>query len=868
MAGSFAVNGLISGLDTQSIIDQLIAIQTTRITRVTEKQAEETNIITLFQQLQGIYLGVRTAANNLKDRTLYEKKGATSSDTDILTVSATPEAVVGSHQFTVKQLAKNNQFVSNRFTDTDATTLGTGNITITQGVGANAINTVLTVDSTNNTLEGIANLIEKSSADVTTNIVKVDDSATPYQLIVTARNAGEANQISISFESSLKASVTGEILGEGAATATQDTDDSDDKTYALRHLPNAGTFTVKVDGSEVKEQFSGTSATASSTGGTLPDSTEHFYVVVAKTNSTETHRSGIFSVTTPAGAGTNSVSLQFNDIQGATDYDIYRIDDTENGGSTEIADFEGQFSLIGTVSDDGSSSFTFTDTSQAQTAALSSLSEGVYTLSATTGAVAFTSDQSGTVTADYEYDLEFVESQAAQDAQIDFGSGSSAVTVRKSSNTITDLINGVTLNLIKEDATQTITVNITRNTLGVSGVVDGFVDALNAVEKFVQDKAFFDTTTNATGPLFGDPNLLSIRTKVASIVTGPVSSIGRDNIRSIAQAGITVSPETGNFVLSLSELNSKLKSDPDQVRDLFASVATATDINIEAIVFTDKTVTSSPSGYEVVITQAAKQGKREGVQDVSGGLLQDETLTITSGSAVANLTLTSGSTAQSAVASINTALENASIKNVVAEFDSTTGKISLRHKEFGSDFSFTVTSSVSSGTAGSTRLGSGNAGLVIAATGQDVAGTINGEAATGVGQILTGNSGNAKTDGLKLQVKLTPDILTLQGTAQGEVVVSSGIAAQLEEFLTFLTDESKDGAIQSAIAQADARAEDFQDTIDTLVERAARDRERLQRQFVQLEQALGALQTTSTFLDGQLRQIQANSEALIRRRAR
>jgi hypothetical protein len=71
--------------------------------------------------------------------------------------------------------------------------------------------------------------------------------------------------------------------------------------------------------------------------------------------------------------------------------------------------------------------------------------------------------------------------------------------------------------------------------------------------------------------------------------------------------------------------------------------------------------------------------------------------------------------------------------------------ISLRHQDFGSEHSFKVASST--------------AGLLSARTnvydtienGLDVQGEINGEEATGVGQILTGNTGNSNTDGLAIR---------------------------------------------------------------------------------------------------------------------
>ena len=71
--------------------------------------------------------------------------------------------------------------------------------------------------------------------------------------------------------------------------------------------------------------------------------------------------------------------------------------------------------------------------------------------------------------------------------------------------------------------------------------------------------------------------------------------------------------------------------------------------------------------------------------------------------------------------------------------------ISLRHKEFGSEHSFQVSST----TAG--LLSSQSDVYDTITNGLDVAGEINGEEATGKGQVLTGNAGNSSTDGLSLR---------------------------------------------------------------------------------------------------------------------
>lgn len=876
MAG-ISIDGLISGLNTSSIIDQLVAIQTSRISTLEARQAAETNNISLFQSLQGLALGVLSSANVLTKQSFFQQRTTSSSDTDILTVTADDDAPLGSTQLTVQQLATKNQFVSNRFADTNITTFGLGTLSITTGTGAGAVTKQVTIDSTNNTVEGIVDLINNSGASVKADILKVDDSTAPFQVIVTANEGGTANAVSLSFDAAIKTSVTGEVLGSGAATATQDTDDSDTTTFGLRHLPNAGTVTIKIDGAAITASLA-----APSTGlgvvsiddntGTLTVGREYAYVVSAVDASGETLQSSTFTHT--LAVGSESIDFSFDDVDGATSYRIYRLDDTEYAatgtGALEATDFQQQDSLIGTVTDDGSASFTFRDTGQAQQAsqrALAAATQG-YTLTESTGAVVFNQAQTGVVTADYEYDFEFKESEQAKDAIVQLGSGANAVTIRKSSNTISDVIEGVTLNLKKVDASTPVIIDVKRNDFSVTGSVDGFIKAVNEFQKFINDNSFFNTETNASGAFLGDSNILTIQTRLNDILLSEVDSLPADQLRSLIGIGVSLAGDTGTFTLGQTRLSGLLKSKAEEVAKVFADVASAADVDIKALGFTEKTKISAASGYAVNITRAATRAQREGIQNVAGGITVEETLTIDVDGTVTSVKLTSGLTAEKAVAAINSALENVNINDARAVFNNATGKISIRHDEYGSSHIVKITSTVANSTAGATGLGASTANSTTVNVGQDVAGTINSEAATGSGQTLTANEGNARTDGLQILVTLTPDSLTTQGSPQGTVVVSRGVASKMKEFLQFLTDTSQEGPIQAALQESDNRISDLQSQIDSVLAQAERARERLIIEFAALEQALGTLQTTSTFLDGQLAQLATTSASIIARGGR
>ena len=107
--------GLISGLDIQGLVTQLIAIEArpkfALINRVQALTAKQTALLSL----QARVLAIRLAAVNFGKDAVFQQKSAFSSNDEILGVTATRFAVPGNYNFVVKRLASSHQLVSNGF---------------------------------------------------------------------------------------------------------------------------------------------------------------------------------------------------------------------------------------------------------------------------------------------------------------------------------------------------------------------------------------------------------------------------------------------------------------------------------------------------------------------------------------------------------------------------------------------------------------------------------------------------------------------------------------------------------------------------------------------------------------------------------
>ncbi len=143
MGGITTGVGLISGIDTASLIEQLIAVESRpRLqmqARVARLQAEQG----AFSQIASKLSALKSVAANLSEASTFNGANATSSLPNILGVTASKTAQPGSYTFIVKQLVKNSQKISQGFATSNVTPVGVTNLSVELGRSGLASNTDL-----------------------------------------------------------------------------------------------------------------------------------------------------------------------------------------------------------------------------------------------------------------------------------------------------------------------------------------------------------------------------------------------------------------------------------------------------------------------------------------------------------------------------------------------------------------------------------------------------------------------------------------------------------------------------------------------------------------------------------------------------
>ncbi|GAB4345126.1 MAG: hypothetical protein Kow0099_25140 [Candidatus Abyssubacteria bacterium] len=465
--------------------------------------------------------------------------------------------------------------------------------------------------------------------------------------------------------------------------------------------------------------------------------------------------------------------------------------------------------------------------------------------------IAFSDSGSLTTGDRFSIDTFVPQIQAAQDASITFGGGvgGAPITIKSSTNQVSGVIPGVTLNLLGADPSTSVRISVQNDTEAVRASIEGFVEAYNQVIDFLNEQLRYDPVTEKGGLLLGDSLLVNVQNEMRRMATDVISGLPADMNR-LSAVGITSIPETGKLVIDYTKLDSALATNLQGVADLFSTSSSSTSPDLVYLSSTEKTIMSA-AGFTVDITQAATRGTLEG-----SALSFPVTLTSTNNQLRLKVDGRESSTLTLTARTYNTGDELATELQAQLNADP---ELAGRHVTVEFIDGHLVFTSASYGSSSSVQLGSEteNSALsalgllgAIATAGQDVAGTINGEPATGTGQILKGNAGNRTTDGLSIQVTLTPEEVNAF-EPEGVVTVVEGLGTRLKEYLSFLTDPV-DGRVTARTDTLTRHIDELEQDIDEMEVRLEEKRVQLLEDFARLEASLASLTSQGEFLIQQL----------------
>lgn len=439
-------------------------------------------------------------------------------------------------------------------------------------------------------------------------------------------------------------------------------------------------------------------------------------------------------------------------------------------------------------------------------------------------------------------DFDDRETQNGADAELTLN----GLSISRESNTIDDIVAGLTLDILKAAPGETVTVTVSDDKTFAEENIRGFVDAYNGFLEEVQPAFEYDEETEAYGSLANDALAKSVLSQVRSIIASAIPGLENSNYTSLTNVGIRTELD-GTLSIDEDDFSEALKNQFEDVQKLFApyTYSSASDIQVNS--YGKQT---EAGNYDVVITTNPTKGFFQGTAipndetvlfpnfDTSGKNytftlevdgVESETIVVPTD--ITYATMDDFVSAMQSAINSDSNLSDGQL-SVTVSYDDTTDQFTITSSRYGTSSSVNVVSS-SGDSITDLGIAAGNG-----TSGVNVAGTVDGVVGFGLGNVLLPKLGEP-AEGLSMIVG---------DNATGATVdFSRGFAGQMDSLLDqFL---QKNGLFDTREDLLERRIESLDDDEDNLDRRMTAYQERLMQQFIAMENILNGLSSQGGFLD-------------------
>ena len=551
---SLRLPGLQSGIDTGKLVEQLMALERRTLNTYQSRKTLWEERQEALNTLQSKMSNLRNAVRVLSNADQLRAYTVSSSDTDYLTAEATNNAFEGNHTVVINQLATAERWVHTAGKEYAEDYVGAGTFIYSYNHKETSVTTTATT-----TLQDLVGLInnDANNPGVTAGLLYYNGA---YHLVLNGNDAGSDYTVSVNASSTeVWKSGSAFTVGSDNATLTTriteldqfswngDTEFSDDEQIQITGTDHNGSAIAQVN----------LSVNSNTKLGHLIDEINDAFVGVAKAR---LENGKIVLTDSTAGASSLSITLTYDQGSGGTTLTPLGLSVTTEGGSTtgSLADFtssdfvQTQAAQNSLIQVDGYP-WSASTASEVQTASPDqSPNDGAYTLTykgQTTAAIAYNASpatiqaalealstvNSGDITVGGgangldDGDVMFTFRDTLGDVNlisIDDSSLSPTLTVTmsettkgsagyisRSSNTVDDVIYGVTLHLHDTTDAAGEELTLTRDIQSVKDKLDSLVTAYNAAMDFIKEKTGYNEVNKTAGVLMGDYVVSTIRYK-------------------------------------------------------------------------------------------------------------------------------------------------------------------------------------------------------------------------------------------------------------------------------------------------------------------------------------------------------------------
>jgi flagellar hook-associated protein 2 len=516
-------------LDTNSIINGLVAIEQKRVSREEEKKSDYELKLTSFNELKSKLEDFYKKAGDLDKITAFDMFQGTSSNSEVASITGKTGGTSGNYDLVVKQLASTMKVASDSFASGTTARGFAGSFSLSVSAAALAADpTVTSVDiaiTATDSLKDIANKINRANgAGAKASVVQFGTS--DFRLMLTAVDEGSKG-FSISPVGGSDVAVGN--LGLLSSAGAGDTFRSARSDFNFR-LGEGGpaTAATAIEGSDL---FTGIGSAGYTAGSTI---------TWTATDAEGNNRDGTYTV----GAGDTMQDL-LDALNTTFDAGGDRVDVRLNdSGEIVITDKTG-----------GNADFSIAFNSSVQGDLGSAVSRSSYKNVISEGKNAF-----------YLMNDLSVSSQTNKD----------------------DTTIAGTVFELKRTSDDVVKLQLDYDKAGIKKKVQDFLDGYNQILKYLDEKSKVEIKQNKQdtpfgqvdakgtkiikGPFAGDSSILGLKSQLQGMMTSKIdelTSSGLSSYNSLAALGITSEQKTGFLVIKEDKFNEALDADMEGVRRLF-----------------------------------------------------------------------------------------------------------------------------------------------------------------------------------------------------------------------------------------------------------------------------------------------------------
>ncbi|PMG41957.1 flagellar filament capping protein FliD [Shewanella sp. 10N.286.52.B9] len=157
------------------------------------------------------------------------------------------------------------------------------------------------------------------------------------------------------------------------------------------------------------------------------------------------------------------------------------------------------------------------------------------------------------------------------------------VKVTSSSNDVSDIITGVSLELTDADIGKTTTITVDEDTDKASSAIEGFVESYNALMTTIQDLSRYDAATENAAILQGDPLPRSLQSQLRNIISSSFETSSGSGSQMLMNIGITTTRE-GLLEIDDDKLSEAIEADKGGIKEMFITEDTGLASRLDTFV--------------------------------------------------------------------------------------------------------------------------------------------------------------------------------------------------------------------------------------------------------------------------------------------